>query len=172
MKEIVSRLQEQRQIEVAKELLESRGYKVSKNSRQLKESATAVSQIAEKLKSAGAPTLADYTGDSVGEDEATALSQMAKALGASASDIYIIYDEAEPELLNLYDEAYEFAKDAEELQVINTIPGEPITICEKDGVKFALRYSYGSETYFFPLVGRSFESRRRVKESKSRRSRR
>ena len=80
MREIVERLTENRQIEVAKSILESNGYKVTKKSRRLKESTSLEpTMTAEEM-------IGDYDMDE-------AIPAICKYLGADPSDVYFTSEE-------------------------------------------------------------------------------
>ena len=164
MKEIVNRLQENRQIELAKDILESAGYKVEKVKR-LKESASG--ELSSKISNAGALyiTVEEIiqgikSGDIYDEDgqEMKSLDTVVSLLKTSPDKIFVVDENRDSEESS---EAFDYLHDLMDSAKVRThkvVGGEPsgvgdyrthLYLYQSSEGKFVYSTNYGFETFYY-----------------------
>ena len=143
MKEIVNKLHDNRQIELAKRILESNGYRVTKGSKELQDSMIPVPEDIGRFR--------DLTDYNYSEEEIEYYKEefedAAAALGTTIDNIlYCTEDNAV--------EAYEYFQDrfesAEEVKKLLSVPGVYRGLYRlEDGTQFVMHADWGYVTYFF-----------------------
>lgn len=138
MKEIVERLQEKRNIELAKNILESHGYRVVKN--RLKESSIPVSDDCISLDS--------FSKEEDIEFNETLFSYAADALGTSINNILCCGEGIGDETYRFFKEQSKSATKVRDIQ--DESPGVHIGLYKlKDGTPYVKMVDFGYDSYYF-----------------------
>lgn len=157
MKEIVNRLHENRQIELAREIMEAAGYSVTE--KKLSESNNDESRLQELINSIkempDTMSLSKYIEDLYPEEiEEYGYDNIAPELGVDSSKIYVIGNEdvnEDKETLELYRQIIQSLDDigSQNIKSLNDLRHEPLTLFKAGNIKYAVLASYGLYAYFF-----------------------
>ena len=157
MKEIVNRLQENRQIQLAKEILESNGYKVTLNT--LKESTIPLSDDIGRWSDFTDPDRG-YSEEEI-EQYREEYEDIADALGTTIDNLLCCTEDTGVDTFEFFQEAeYEKVKD-----LLNVMGVHRGLYQLEDGTQFVLNAEFGYGTYYFVDPSKSNSRPGKFKES-------